>query len=87
MLTIIRFLKGYCLMRVSGYSPERFFNLCRINGIVLWDILPYDGYYECRIHFKDCNRIHVYQEKTKVTAVVQGEYGLPFFMHKNSLNK
>lgn len=87
MLAFIRFVKGYYILTLSGYSPERFFNLCRLNGIILWDIIPYDGYYECKIHHKDYIRINPFLEKTRVKAVVQGEYGLPFFMQKNRKRK
>lgn len=87
MLAFIRFIKGYYILTLSGYSPERFFNLCRLNGIILWDIIPYDGYYECKIHNKDYFKINPFLEKTKVMAVVQGEYGLPFFMQKNRKRK
>ena len=58
MLAFIRFIKGYYILTLSGYSPERFFNLCRLNGIILWDIIPYDGYYECKIHNKDYLKIN-----------------------------
>ena len=40
MLAFLRFLKGYLKLHISGYSPERFMNLCRLNGIILWDIIP-----------------------------------------------
>ena len=53
MLTVLRYIKGYFLLHISGYSPERFMNLCRINGIVLWDIIPMENYYECKISKKE----------------------------------
>ena len=87
MLAFIRFIKGYYVMTLSGYSPERFFNLCRVNGIILWDIIPFEEHYECKIHHRDYKKISPFLEKTKVTAVIQGEYGLPFFMRKNKKRK
>ena len=33
-----RYLQGYLKIRVWGYSPERFMNLCSNRGILLWDI-------------------------------------------------
>lgn len=33
MLEVIRYLKGYLEIRVWGFSPERFMNLCSNHGI------------------------------------------------------
>ena len=38
MIGIIRYLKGYVKIRVWGYSPERFMNLCTNRGIFLWGL-------------------------------------------------
>ena len=87
MLSFLRFIRGFYHIKISGYSPERFFNLCRINGIILWDILPVEDYFECRIRKCDYKKIDSFLEKTRVTAVVLEEFGLPFFMHKNRKRK
>lgn len=87
MLTFLRFLRGFYFITLSGYSPERFFNLCRLNGIVLWDIVPRDGCYECKIRHGDYKKIQTFLEKTRVTAEIQSEYGLPFFLRKNKKRK
>lgn len=87
MLTFLRLLRGYYLITLSGYSPERFFNLCRLNGIILWDIVPMEQYYECKIQHRDYKKIQAFLEKTRVTAEIQSEYGLPFFMRKNKKRK
>jgi len=87
MLTFLRLLRGYYLITLSGYSPERFFNLCRLNGIILWDISPVEQYYECKIRHGDYKKIQTFLEKTRVTAEIQSEYGLPFFMRKNRKRK
>ncbi len=38
MLQFIQYLKGYVCIRVWGYSPERFMNLCSNHDILLWNI-------------------------------------------------
>ncbi len=38
MEKIFRYLQGYLKIRVWGYSPERFMNLCSNHHILLWDI-------------------------------------------------
>ncbi len=87
MLSFLRFLRGFYKIQISGYSPERFFNLCRINGIILWDIMPVQDYFECKIRRGDFKKIDTFLKKTKVTAVILEEFGLPFFMHKNKKRK
>ena len=87
MLGFLRYLKGYFYLHISGYSPERFMNLCRLNGILLWDIVPQDGYYECKIACGDYPLIDSFLQKTKVKAEIRKEYGLPFFMRKNRKRK
>ena len=83
MLSFLRYLRGFYKIKLAGYSPERFFNLCRINGIVLWDILPVQDYFECKIRHNDYKKIDAFLEKTRVSAVILEESGLPFFMRKN----
>ena len=87
MLSFLRFLRGFYKIKLSGYSPERFFNLCRINGIVLWDIISVQDYFECKIKHGDYKKINAFLEKTRVEAVILEEFGLPFFMHKNRKRK
>ncbi len=38
MIHILRLLKGYVEFSAEGGFPERFINLCNINGINLWDV-------------------------------------------------
>ncbi len=38
MLTFFRFIKGYVLFEATGGFCERFLNLCKINGINLWNV-------------------------------------------------
>ena len=38
LIQMIRLLQGYVTLRVSGYAPERFLNLCSLANILVWDI-------------------------------------------------
>ena len=38
MLNIIRFLRGFVRIRVTGFAPERFLNLCSVHDIELWAV-------------------------------------------------
>ncbi|MDD6201860.1 MAG: sporulation protein YqfD [Lachnospiraceae bacterium] len=87
MLNFIRLLQGYVCIRINGYSPERFLNLCRINGILLWDIIPCNHDYVLKMNRKDFKKIKPFAKKTGVKAVITKKCGLPFFMHKNRKRK
>lgn len=87
MLAFLRFFRGYYEICLCGYSPERFMNLCRLNGIILWDIEPHDQFYLCKISVRDHKRMDAFLKKTKVKADIRKEYGLPFFMQKNKKRK
>ena len=87
MLHLIRYIKGYVCIRISGYSPQRFMNLCRNNGILLWDIKPDKQDYILKMSILDFKTIKSFSRKTKVKAVIIKKYGLPFFMYKNKKRK
>lgn len=82
MLSIIRFLRGYVKVYLTGFSPERFMNLCNNHHIELWDVEPekdgytffmyVDGFFGCREFLR----------KTKTKVVVRKKLGLPFFMFR-----
>ena len=38
ILKVMKFFRGYLLVRLTGYSPERFFNLCGNADIILWNM-------------------------------------------------
>lgn len=84
MLHFLRWLKGYFRVRIYGYSPERFMNLCKINGILLWNIsMDMDAGYLICICRKDVKKIQVFLEKTRTEMEIQRKIGLPFFVFKN----
>lgn len=80
MIGIIRYLRGYVKIKVWGYSPERFMNLCSNRGIVLWGLAGYGGYYTMYLSLSDFFAIRDIVRKTKTRVAVLERCGLPFFM-------
>lgn len=80
-------LHGCVMVRVHGYSPERFFNLCRNNGLEIWDICyGKDGctfYMQARQFLKS----KPYIRKAGVRLSVVKKLGLPFFLYRNGKRK
>lgn len=78
MLHFIQFLKGYLWIRVWGYSPERFMNLCGNHNILLWNIRNHGSYYSMCMTVDGFRRIRPIVKKTGTKAVIQKRCGLPF---------
>ncbi len=77
-------LLGGCLrLRLTGSTPERFFNLCRANRITVWNLQCAGGRYEFCVGLKDFYRIRPYARKAGVRVRIAGRLGLPFFLQRN----
>ena len=78
MLQVIRYIQGYLTIRVWGFSPERFMNLCSNHKIFLWDIVNHGDSYTMNIRLKNFYRLKGFTRKTGTRVVITGRYGLPF---------
>lgn len=82
LLSLLRYLGGYLKIRIVGYSPERFLNLCRHHHIYLWGLRPCKNNYELFISVKNFRKLKPIIKKTRTKVVILNRYGLPFFLHK-----
>ncbi len=82
MIAFFRFIKGYVSIKVEGFSPERFINLCGNKNILLWDIEKNENVYFMKISVKDFFKLRPIVKKTKTKVAVLEKYGLPFFIPK-----
>ena len=80
MLRLIRYLKGYLLIKVWGFSTERFMNLCSNHNIFLWNIKNYGSYYTMCISLKGFYELRSITRKTGTRVVIAKRYGLPFLL-------
>ncbi len=72
--------RGYLRIRVGGFSPERFMNLCSNKGIVLWEIVKKDDCYEMCISLQSFYELRPIVRKTGTKVAVLERYGLPFLL-------
>ena len=79
---ILNNLAGYLRIRVEGYSPERFLNLCCYHGIFLWNLRPAKGAYEMNIRVRDFRRLRPMVRKSRAKVRITQKRGVPFFIHK-----
>lgn len=82
MLRFIKFFQGYLFVCVSGYSPERFLNLCTKMNIVLWNVKTVEEGYTFCISRKAFALIDPALQKTGTQIQVIRRTGIPFLIHK-----
>lgn len=85
--TFSHICKGYLQVRMQGYSPERFFNLCRANQIEIWELSAETDGYHFKASLPDYRRIRPLVRKAGVRLNILGKCGLPFFLHRNRKRK
>lgn len=79
---ILQYIRGYLLIRVTGYSAERFLNACRHRGIRLWNMRPCGNSYEMNISIRGFRKIKPIVRKTGVRVVIAQRAGLPFLLYR-----
>ena len=79
---MFRYLQGYLKIRVWGYSPERFMNLCGSRGIMLWDITRREADYLMYISLSGFFRLRPIVRKTGTRVAVLERCGLPFLIRR-----
>ena len=79
MIEFFKYMKGYLRIRVSGFSPERFMNLCSNKGILLWDIVRDKEVYSMCISLSGFRSLRPIVKKTGTRVAILERYGLPFF--------
>lgn len=82
MFKLIRFLKGFYEIRLYGYAPERFMNLCNNHNISLWDVIKAEDGYIFKIFASDFYKTKEFLDKTNTRAVVHDKVGLPFIFRQ-----
>lgn len=76
--------KGYVRLRLHGYSPERFLNLCNARGLEVWGLIcGRDGDYEFYMTVDGYRRVKPLVRKAQVRLHITGRFGVPFFIHKH----
>lgn len=81
---ILHWLMGYVKISLHGYSPERFFNLCSVRGLEVWDIQAgKDGDYQFYMTVGGYRKVKPLVRKSGVRLRIRERLGLPFFIDRN----
>lgn len=77
---IFQWIRGFLKCHLKGGDMERFFNLCRYQGIECWDMSYSEGVCRCCIYLDDFRKIRPFVRKTKVRVKIVERCGLAFFI-------
>lgn len=80
MIEFLKYLKGYVQIKVWGFSPERFMNLCSNKNILLWDIRKEGDIYYMSISLQGFYKLRPIVKKTGTRVAILKRCGLPFFI-------
>ncbi len=84
VLNFIRYVMGYVCFTACGGFPERFLNLCRMRGIILWDLRSIDGVIHAKTDRAGYRRIRAVAKKSGMRVRISQKLGLPFFLNRHS---
>lgn len=75
-------LQGYLRIQITGYSPERFLNLCKYKEIEIWGLEAKQNAYEMYMTVSGFRKLKPILRKTRTRITILERYGVPFFFHK-----
>lgn len=78
LLSLIKYAKGYVYVRLTGYAPERFLNLCGSRDILIWNLLPCEDGYEFCISVAGFRQLKPILKKTRTHIRILRRVGAPF---------
>ena len=82
LLKLFKYLRGFVKIKVEGYSPERFLNLCNVHQILLWGVEQHQSYYEMYLDIIDFKKIRPLVRKTGTKVILLEKHGIPFFLFR-----
>lgn len=84
IVKLIQYIRGYVRIRITGYSPERFLNLCSHHQIRLWGLRPCGHAYEMYLSVKSFRKLKPILRKSNMRIKVLERRGSSFFSKPKS---
>ena len=81
LISLLRYIQGYLKIRITGYSPERFLNLCKNKKIDVWGLESKHNGYDMYIKVSGFRKLKPILRKTQTKVSILERFGLPFFFH------
>ncbi len=83
MIKIIRYIRGYIELSISGSRPETFLNVMTANGIAVWGVRSHEGVIYCKTLVVNYRYIYKLSRKKSIKIRIVEKTGIPFFANKN----
>lgn len=85
---LLFYILGYLNIEVEGIFVERFINICKSRGILLWNIKMEKGIIlHTNIGIKDYKSIRTIAKKTNTKVRIKKKCGLPFILNRYKKRK
>ncbi len=83
ILRIWNYIRGYVIIMVEGFFPEKFINVCINRGIFLWDInRENSSTVTMKVGVKAFKKLIPVVRKTRCRLSVRAKKGLPFLLRR-----
>lgn len=82
-MSIAAFIKGYVRINVTGLGTERFINICKNNGIKIYNLRYSDNQADMNMRASDFLKIKPIKKITGIRVRIIHRTGFPFFLHRN----
>jgi len=83
ILKLWNYIRGYVIILIEGYFPEKFINICISRGIFLWDITREKNcIMKMKVGIDAFRKIRRIARKTGCRVRILSKKGLPFVSHK-----
>lgn len=80
LLRFFRFLTGFIVFEGKGGFPERFLNLCSLNGINVWDARSSSGTFTAKTNISCYKKIRPCAKRSGMKLKAVKKCGLPFLI-------
>ncbi|MGE5328330.1 MAG: sporulation protein YqfD [Deltaproteobacteria bacterium] len=83
ILKLWNYIRGYVIILVEGYFPEKFINICISRGILLWDVTREKScIIKMKVSIEAFKKIRKVARKTRCRVKIIAKKGLPFVSYK-----
>lgn len=77
------FFRGRVRIKVNGLGTERFFNICKNNGIRIYNLRFEDNEAYAAMSIEDFRKIRPFRRAAGVHVEIADRYGMPFWLYSN----
>lgn len=86
-INIYRYISGFVGIRIEKGFTERFFNLCNIKGIPVWNVRYENDVVFLNLYASDFPKLRQIREKSGVSIRITDKNGLRIFFNKHKKRK